>query len=122
MLICGGDMVDDVTLHAAVTYLCFCAPIVFLTALGMILQEVLNVLGFQTARAALGAINVAVNLIVSISCVYSFSEDMKLAGLGIGTSAGGLAEFIGGMIILRFLNVRMGYKPLLPSFRIPACM
>ncbi len=55
----GGDMVDDVTFHNAVIYLCFCAPIVFLTALGMILQEVLNVQGFQTARAALGAINVA---------------------------------------------------------------
>ncbi len=52
-------MVDDVTFHNAVIYLCFCAPIVFLTALGMILQEVLNVQGFQTARAALGAINVA---------------------------------------------------------------
>ena len=36
--------------------ICFCAPIVFLTALGMILQEVLNVQGFQTARAVSGAI------------------------------------------------------------------
>ncbi len=117
VLICGGDMVDDVTFHNAVIYLCFCAPIVFLTALGMILQEVLNVLGFQTARAALGAINVAVNLIVSISCVYLFPADMKLAGLGIGTSAGGLAEFIGGVIILRVLNVRLVYRPLLLSFK-----
>ncbi|HCM91682.1 MAG TPA: hypothetical protein DIS78_03845, partial [Lachnospiraceae bacterium] len=117
VLLCGGDMVDDVTFHNAVIYLCFCAPIVFLTALGMILQEVLNVQGFQTARAALGAINVAANLIVSISCVYSFPANMKLAGLGIGTSAGGLAEFIGGMILLRVLNVRLAYRPLLLSFK-----
>ena len=34
VLICGGDMVDAVTFHNAVIYLCFCAPIVFLTALG----------------------------------------------------------------------------------------
>ena len=117
VLLCGGDMVDDVTFHNAVIYLCFCAPIVFLTALGMILQEVLNVQGFQTARAALGAINVAANLIVSISCVYSFPADMKLAGLGIGTSAGGLAEFIGGVILLRVLNVRLAYRPLLLSIK-----
>ncbi len=38
---------------------------------------------------------------------------MKLAGLGIGTSAGGLVEFIAGIILLRILNVRLGYRPLL---------
>jgi Na+-driven multidrug efflux pump len=106
-------MVDSATLNNAVLYLMFCSPIVFLTALGMLLQEVMNVLGFQTARAALGAINVGVNLIVSILCVAFLPADMKLAGLGIGTSAGGLAEFIGGIVILRILKVRLGYRPLI---------
>ncbi len=113
VLLCGGDMVDPVTRHNAVIYLMFCSPIVFLTALGMILQEVMNVFGFQASRATLGGINVAVNLIVSILCATHFPADMKLAGLGIGTSAGGLAEFIGGIIILRIMKVRLGYRPLI---------
>lgn len=114
ILICGGDMVDTDIRNNAVLYLMFCSPIVFLTALGMLLQEVMNVLGYQTARAALGAINVGVNLTVSILCVVFLPADMKLAGLGIGTSAGGLAEFISGIVILRVMKVHLGYRPLIP--------
>ncbi len=117
VLICGGDMVDPATRHNAGIYLCFCAPVVFFTALGMILQEILNVLGHQSARAALGAINVTVNLIVSILCVYFLPMDIKLAGLGIGTSAGGLAQFIGGIVMLRIMNIHTGYRPLILSPR-----
>ncbi|MCR4746553.1 MAG: hypothetical protein K5894_15160 [Lachnospiraceae bacterium] len=113
VILCGGDMVEDFTRNNAVNYLCFCAPIVFLTALGMILQELMNVLGLQTYRAALGAVNIAVNLIVSITCVIFLPVNMKLAGLGIGTSVGGLVEFIVGIIILRVLNVRLNYRPVL---------
>jgi len=113
VLVCGGDMVDPATFNNAVLYLRFCSPIVLMTALGMILQEVMNVLGFQTERAALSGVNIAVNLAVSVILVATLPADMKLAGLGIGTSAGGLTEFIGGIILLRILNVRLGYRPLL---------
>lgn len=113
VLVCGGDMVDAAVRHYAVIYLGFCAPIVFFTALGKILQEIMNVLGFQTARASLNAINVTVNLTVSILCISVFPADMKLAGLGIGTSAGGLMEFIGGIILLRHLKVDLKYRPLI---------
>lgn len=113
VVLCGGDMLDPSIRHSAVIYLCYCAPLVFLTALGKVLQEYMNVMGLQTARAALDAINVGVNLVVSVLCVSVFPADMKLAGLGIGTSAGGLAEFIGGLIILRIMNVRIGYRPLM---------
>ncbi|MDT3845057.1 MAG: hypothetical protein LIV11_10910 [Bacillota bacterium] len=99
--------------QSAVTYLVFCAPIVFLTALGMILQEYMNVLGLQTCRATLGGINVGVNLAVSILCVSFFPADLKLAGLGIGTSAGGLAEFIVGILLLCGMKLRPEYHPLL---------
>ncbi len=113
VLICGGDMVEPFIRDSATVYLCFCAPVVFFTALGMVLQEAMNVMGFQNARAALGAINVIVNLIVSIISVYLLPADIKLAGLGIGTSAGGLVEFLAGVIILRIKNCRLGYRPLL---------
>lgn len=115
VVLSGGDMVEAPVRHNAVLYLRFCAPIVFLTALGMILQEVLNAMGFQKARASLGIINTCVNIIVSVLCVSYFPADMKLAGLGIGTSAGGIAEFICGIIIFRSMKVRVGYRPLLLS-------
>lgn len=114
---CGGDMVDSVIFNNAVIYLKFCSPIVFLTALGMMLQEVMNVMGFQTARATLGAVNVLVNLIVSILCVSIFPTDIKLAGLGIGTSAGGLAEFIVGIILLKKMKIHIEYRPLILQFK-----
>lgn len=113
VLLCGGDMVDPAVFRSAVIYLEFCSPIVFLTALGMILQEVMNVLGFQSARAAVSGINVGVNLIVSVLCVMLLPTEMKLAGLGIGASAGGLAQFIGGIVILRTIKVRLGYRPVI---------
>ena len=112
VLFCGGDMVEPDIRHSATVYLSFCAPNVFLTALGMLLQEVLNVYGFQRARAALGVVNTAVNLIVSVLCTSFFPADMKLAALGIGTSAGGLAQFIVGLVLLRILKVPVGYRPL----------
>ena len=117
VLLCGGDIVDDVIRHDAVTYLMFCAPIVFLTALGMVLQEFMNVYGYQNSRAVLGIINVGVNLIVSVTSVALLPENMKLAGLGLGTSAGGLAEFAGGIIILKLKGIRIGYRPLLLSLK-----
>ena len=113
ILLCGGDMVDSAVRQSAGIYLLFCAPTVFLTALGMILQEYMNVLGLQTCRAALGGINVGVNLVVSVLCVSCFPADLKLAGLGIGTSAGGLVEFIGGIILLCGMKLRPEYRPLL---------
>ena len=113
VLLCGGDMVDPLTLRNAVLYLTFCAPVVLLTAFGMILQEVMNVLGFQAARATLSGINVAVNLAVSILCMSLLPRDMKLAGLGIGTSSGGLVEVIMGIILLRIMKVRLKYRPLI---------
>ena len=112
VLICGGDMVGPAVRQSAVIYLGFCSPIVFLTALGMLMQEVLNVHGFQGARAWMSVINVAVNLIVSVLCVSILPTDLKLAGLGIGTSAGGLAQLAGGVVLCRFLGVRLGYRPL----------
>ncbi len=112
ILLCGGDMVDSLTRNNAEVYLCFCAPGVFFVALGMILQEFMNVLGFQTARAALGAVDVIVNVIVSIISVSLLPANIKLAGLGLGTSIGGLVEFIAGIIILRVKKGRLGYRPL----------
>ncbi len=113
ILLCGGDKVDPDVMQSAVIYLSFCSPVLFLTALGILLQEVMNVYGLQNDRAALSLINVAVNLTVSVLCVASLPEDMKLSGLGIGTSAAGLAQLLAGLILLRIRRVHLGYHPLL---------
>ncbi|MBQ9549811.1 MAG: hypothetical protein IJU87_03275 [Lachnospiraceae bacterium] len=117
VLLCGGNMVAPDLRRDALIYLQFCSPIVFFTALGMILQEIMNVYGFQTERAALSAVNISVNLIVSIFSVSSLPADMKLAGLGLGTSAGGLMEFIIGIILLRSKDLNLKYRPLIPASR-----
>lgn len=113
ILVCGGDMVDPAVRQSAMLYLRFCSPIVILTALGMLLQEVMNIYGLQNLRATLGAINVMTNLIVSILCVSFFPPEMKLAGLGIGTSTAGLAEFVCGIVLLHGNGVHLGYRPLI---------
>ncbi|MBR6230292.1 MAG: hypothetical protein IKQ97_11185 [Eubacterium sp.] len=117
VILCGGDMVDAATLNDAVIYLRYCSPITTLTALGITLQEIMNVFGFQNSRAVLSVINVVVNLAVSILCVSYLPAGMKLAGLGIGTAVAGLAEFMAGVIIFRIKKVHLGYRPMIPRLR-----
>ena len=117
ILLGGGSMAEKGVIDSAILYLGFCAPIAFFTALGVMLQESLSVLGFQSSRALLNGINIFVNLVVSILCVRFLPDGQKLAGLGIGTSAAGLAEFIAALLLFRVLKIPIRFRP--ARFRLP---
>ena len=111
--LCGGDMTEKHIAESAMLYLRCCAPITFISVLGNVLQETLNVLGFQSTRASLNGVYITVNIIVSVLATSLLPEGMKLAGLGIGTTAAGVVNFIAAIIMMKVHGVSLHYRPVI---------
>lgn len=110
VLLSGGDMASEKTVREAVVYLRACAPIAFTTAISVVLQETLCVMGYQSYRALLNFISVLSNLAISIPLLLILPEGYKLAALGIGTSAAGFIQFVSGLVLLRMNDIRIRFR------------
>lgn len=110
VLLSGGDMASEKTVREAVVYLRACAPIAFTTAISVVLQETLCVVGYQSYRALLNFISVLSNLAISIPLLLILPEGYKLAALGIGTSAAGFIQFVSGLVLLRMNDIRIRFR------------
>ena len=111
--LCGGDMVDEAMFNSARMYLTYCAPIAFITALAVSLQEILGLIGYQSTRAILSVVNIICNVVISLVCVKVLPEGMKIAGLGIGTSLAGVIQFVASLVFYRMHNIDVQYRPML---------
>ena len=69
---------------------------------GRAVRETIGVLGYQMERASLGLFNIICNVIVSVISVILLPGEIKIAGLGIGSSRAALLEFVGGLAVLKY--------------------
>lgn len=109
----GGAKATKEISDYALLYLRCCAPMIFLSAISGCVRECIGVLGYQTERAALGIINMVCNLIISIIFVMLLPEEIKMAGLGIGSSAAALIEFMIGIIIIKLRKIKVRLRPVM---------
>ena len=86
-----------------------CLMILFF-AVGSVFQLVSASYGYQTERMISSMVNVAVNVIISVWAVYTLDGVYKIAGLGIGSASGALAQLITAYICMRRRKIRISYK------------
>ncbi len=109
----GGAKTTPEIADYALLYVRCSAPMIFFMALSGSLRECVAVLGYQTERAVLGIINMVLNLIISIALVMVLPKELKMAGLGIGSSAAALIEFFFGVLVVRLRKINVRLKPAL---------
>lgn len=112
----GGAKSTAQICYYSLLYLQFCAPMVFLSSISGCVRESIGVIGYQMERAALSLFNIICNVIVSVVAVILLPADLKMAGLGIGSSTAALLEFFGGLAILKYR--RINAKPKLLILRL----
>ncbi len=116
-MVFGGANTTEQILEYSVLYIRCCAPIVFLNAVSGGIRECIGVMGYRARRVMLGAVNIFVNLIASIVLVSLLPEDLKMLGLGIGSSIAALVELILGMVSLRKRKTHVKLKPMMLTGR-----
>ena len=109
----GGSKSSAEICKYSLLYLRFCAPMVFLSSISGSVRETIGVLGYQMERASLGLFNIICNVIVSVISVILLPGELKIAGLGIGSSTAALLEFVGGLAVLKYRKIDAKLKPVL---------
>ena len=111
----GGSKSSGEICKYSLLYLRFCAPMVFLSSISGSVQETIGVLGYQMERASLGLFNIICNVIVSVISVILLPRELKIAGLGIGSSTAAFLEFVGGLAVLKYRKIDARLKPVMLS-------
>lgn len=89
-----------------------CMMILFFT-LGSLFQIVMATYGYQTDRMICSVICVAVNVVSSVVFIIILPEKSKIAGLGIGSALGALAQMAAAWLMMRRrkIHVKFGFYP-----------
>ena len=83
---------------------------IFLFCLGTAYQLVMTTYGYQTDRMISSTICVAVNVVTSVLFIQVLQGDLKIAGLGIGSALGTLAQTITAYVAMRRKKLKTGYR------------
>lgn len=86
-----------------------CLEILFF-ALGSLFQLVIATYGYQTDRMVSSVICVVVNVVTSIILLQVLPDNIKIAGLGIGSALGTLAQLIASYVMIRRRNIRLRFR------------
>ncbi len=106
----GGTRAD---IQAAVygrIYIRTACLMVFFFSVGTVLQLVSASLGYQTERMISSVVNIVVNVVVSVAAIQFLSDDLKIAGLGIGSTVGALAQMLTAWAMIKYRKVKIRYK------------
>lgn len=93
-----------------------CLMILFF-AVGSVFQIVCATFGYQTERMIASVVNVALNIIISVVAIQMLSDDMKIAGLGIGSAAGAFGQMVTAFIFLKVRKIKVKFRFYAPNKR-----
>lgn len=86
-----------------------CLEILFF-ALGSLFQLVIATYGYQTDRMVSSVVCVVVNVVTSVLLIQVLPDDIKIAGLGLGSAFGTLAQLIASYVMIRRRNIRLRFR------------
>lgn len=86
-----------------------CLEILFF-ALGSLFQLVIASYGYQTDRMICSVICVIVNIVSSLVFIWVLPDDIKIAGLGIGSALGTFAQMIASCTIIYRRKIRLKFR------------
>lgn len=78
--------------------------------LGSIFQLVMATYGYQTDRMLASIICVVVNVVTSVLFINLLQGDLRIAGLGIGSALGTLAQTLTAFVMMRRRKVSVQYR------------
>lgn len=110
VMLTGGSRTDETIVKEAAIYVRFCAPMVLFMVLSGIVRETAGVFGRQSIKAIGGIVNILCNIAFSILLVIILPSELKIIGLGIGSSLAAAVELILGIIMLKRKKVRISFK------------
>ena len=90
-----------------------CLMILFFS-LGSLFQIVMATYGYQTDRMICSVICVVVNVVSSVIFINILPESVRIAGLGIGSALGSLAQMTAAWLMMRRrkIQVKYGFYPI----------
>lgn len=90
-----------------------CLMVLFF-AVGSVFQLVSATFGYQTDRMTSSIVNIVTNVIVSIAAIQLLDDDIKIAGLGIGSAAGAFCQMVLAFVMMKkkHIKIRFGFYAL----------
>ena len=108
--ISGGAKATKEAVDYAHIYIRTACPMILFFAVGSVFQLVCASFGYQTERMLSSIINVAVNVVISVASIFVLDGVYKIAGLGIGSAAGALAQLITAYIFMKRKKIKVRYR------------
>ena len=117
MGIAGGAKATALVAQYGQLYIRTACMMILFFAIGSVFQMVSASFGYQTERMISSVINVVVNIAVSIAAIQFLSEEYKIAGLGIGSAAGALAQMISAFVFMKRRKIKLKFRFYAPNKR-----
>ena len=108
--ISGGAKASAQAVEYAHIYIRTASPMILFFAVGSIFQLVSATFGYQTERMLSSVINVAVNVIISVAAIHIFDGVYRIAGLGVGSAAGALAQLVTAYVFMKKKKIKVKYR------------
>ncbi len=87
-----------------------CLEILFF-ALGSLFQLVIATYGYQADRMISSVVCVVANVVTSVTLVSILPVEIRIAGLGIGSAAGTLAQLIMAFVMMKRRKISVKFRP-----------
>jgi len=113
----GGSKLPPEIFPQALLYLRICSPMIVFCAVYSVPLMITGVLGYQVIKVSANVINIACNLIFSVTLVILLPQEWKLAGLGIGSSSAAMIEALFLLIAAKVKKMNMSFRPTMLSIR-----
>ncbi len=110
IMISGGAKAAPESVDLAVMYVKSACLMILFFAVGTVFQMVSASFGYQTDRMISSVVNVAVNIIASVTAIQFLDEQYKIAGLGIGSALGALSQMITALISLKARRIEVKFR------------
>ena len=108
--IAGAQKATEAAVTMGRLYIRTACWMIFLFCMGTAFQMVMTTYGYQTDRTFASIICVSVNVVTSVLFIQFLQGDLKIAGLGIGSALGTLAQTITAYLTMRRKKLKTGFR------------
>jgi Na+-driven multidrug efflux pump len=106
----GGAKATEAAATMGLLYIRTACMMILFFSLGTIFQMIMATYGYQTDRTVASVVCVVVNVVCSVVFIQLLQGDTKIAGLGIGSALGTLAQTITAYVSMRRRNISVKFR------------
>ena len=117
VMLFGGANTSEEIVALALLYLRWYAPAMFLTCVNGLLGDCISAMGYQMERTVMTLVNIVTNIGASYLFVTILPDDVRIAGLGIGSAVATLIQIIISIFIIRIRKIDVRFRPVFLKIR-----